>query len=82
MLFSPTPFLRKNSFYWIKNKIIDMFYSICKIIPKTSIASGIYLFIINNRNTRTMFEICLKLTIKTPELRQSRRCGVFIDNFE
>ena len=31
---------------------------------------GIYLFKVNNGNTRTMREICLKLTIKTPERRQ------------
>ena len=30
----------------------------------------IYLFKVNNGNTRIMFEICLKLTIKTPERRQ------------
>ena len=29
--------------------------------------TGIYLFKVNNRNTRTMCEICSKLTIKTPE---------------
>ena len=28
----------------------------------------IYLIKVNNRNTRTSWEICLKLTIKTPEL--------------
>ena len=28
------------------------------------------------------FEICSKLTIKTPERRQWRRFGVFIVNFE
>ena len=27
--------------------------------------AGIYLFKVNNRNTRTMWEICSKLTIKT-----------------
>ena len=32
--------------------------------------AGIYLFKINNENTRTMCEICSKLTIKTPERRQ------------
>ena len=26
----------------------------------------VYLFKVNNRNTRKKFEICLKLTIKTP----------------
>ena len=30
--------------------------------------AGIYLFKVNNRNTRTRCEICSKLTIKTPEL--------------
>ena len=37
---------------------------------------------VNNRNTRTMSEICSKLTIKTPEQRHLRRSGVFIVNFE
>ena len=34
-----------------------------------NIRSGIYMFKVNNRNTRTRCEICLKLTIKTPERR-------------
>ena len=34
--------------------------------------TGIYLFKVNNRNTRTMCEICSWLTIKTPERRQWR----------
>ena len=38
-----------------------------------------YLFKVNNRNTRKKCEICSKLTIKTPERRRS---GVFIVNFE
>ena len=29
--------------------------------------AGIYLLKVNNRNTRTRYEICSKLTIKTPE---------------
>ena len=29
-----------------------------------------------------MCKICSKLTIKTPERRHWRRCGVFIANFE
>ena len=33
--------------------------------------AGIYLLKVNNRNTRTKCEICSKLTIKTPEQRQS-----------
>ena len=42
---------------------------------------GIYLLKVNNRNTRTRCEICTKLTIKTPERRQSLRSGIFIVNF-
>ena len=33
-------------------------------------------------NDRTRCEICSKITLKTPELRQWRRSGVFIVNFE
>ena len=44
-----------------------------------SIPVGMYLFNVNNINTRTRFEICSKLTIKTPERRHS---GVLIINFE
>ena len=56
--------------------------------------AGSYMFKVNNRNTRTKFEICWKLTINTPERRQElfkenvngcfckksfwRRSGVFI----
>ena len=44
--------------------------------------SHIYVFKVDNENTRTRCEICSKLTIKTLERRQWRRCGVFIFNFE
>ena len=40
-------------------------------------SANIYSFKFNNRNTRKRCEICLKLTIKTPE----RRHCVFIVNF-
>ena len=43
---------------------------------------NIYLFKVNNRNTRKRCEICPNLAIKTPEQRQWRRSGVFIVNFE
>ena len=42
--------------------------------------TNIYLFIVNNRDTRKRCEICSKLTIKTPERRQYG--VVFIVNFE
>ena len=32
--------------------------------------AGNYLFKVNNRNTKTRYEICSKLTIKTPERSQ------------
>ena len=40
------------------------------------------MFKVNNRNTRTCYDICSNLTIKTPERRQWSRSGVFIVNFE
>ena len=43
---------------------------------------GIYLVIVSNKNSRTMCEICPKLTIKTPERHQWHGLGVFIFNFE
>ena len=42
----------------------------------------IYLFKVNNRNTRKRWEISSKLTIKTPERHHWRRSGFFIVNFE
>ena len=36
------------------------------------IPANIYLFKVNNRNTRKRCEICPMLTIKTPERRQSK----------
>ena len=36
-----------------------------------SYIAGNYMLKVNNRNTRTMCEICSKLTIKTPERRAS-----------
>ena len=50
-------------------------------IFKVSSSAGIYLFKVNNGNTKTMCEIRSKLTIKTPERRQLRRSSVFIVNF-
>ena len=44
--------------------------------------AGIYLLKVNNRNTGTRCEICLKLTIKMPERHQWCRSGVFIVDFE
>ena len=40
------------------------------------------LLVQSQEQTRKIYESCSKLTIKTPERRQSRRSGVFIFNFE
>ena len=42
----------------------------------------VYLFKVNNVNTRTTVEICSKLRIKTPERLQWLCCDVFIVKFE
>ena len=43
---------------------------------------GIYLLKVNDRNTKTRYEICSIVRIKTPERCQWRRSGIFILNFE
>ena len=48
---------------------------------KLNVPAGIYLLKVNKRNITTRCEICSKLTIKTPALRQWRRSGVFIFSF-
>ena len=47
-----------------------------------NIPESIFLFKVNNENTRTICEIRSRLTIMTLELRQWRRFGVFIVSFE
>ena len=49
---------------------------------KTHTPIGIYMFKVNNRNTRTRCEIWSQLTIKTPEQCQCRRSGAFNVNLE
>ena len=44
--------------------------------------AGTYMFNVNNRNTRTRYEICSKLAIKTPQRRQWRLSDIFIVYFE
>ena len=48
----------------------------------TTIPENIYLLKVNYRNTKKRYEICLKLTIKTPERRRWCRSDVFIFNFD
>ena len=44
--------------------------------------ANIYLFKVNNGNTRRRCKICSKLTIKDPKRRQWHRSSIFIVNFE
>ena len=44
--------------------------------------ANIYQFKVNKRNTRKRFEVCLKLTIKTPARWHWCCFGAFIVNFE
>ena len=53
-----------------------------KILGRTPHPTDIYLLKVKNRNTGTRYEICSKLTIKTPARRHCRRFGDFIVNFE
>ena len=46
------------------------------------LTSSIYVLKVNKRKTRTKYEICSKLTLKTPERHYWRRSGVFIVNAE
>ena len=57
-------------------------YSSLHIAYISFIQVCIYLFKVNMGNTRTMREICSKLTVKTSEWRQWRCFGVLIVNFE
>ena len=43
---------------------------------------GICMLKVNNRNIRTRCEICLKLTVRTPERWNWHSSGAFIVNFE
>ena len=51
-------------------------------IQSEAIPAGNDMFKVNSRHTRTRYEVCSKLTIKTPERRQWHRPGIFIVNFE
>ena len=61
----------------LQNIFISFFERNDLILP-----ANIYLFKVNNRNTRKKCEICnKKFTIKKPQRRQWRHSGVFV-NFE
>ena len=47
-----------------------------------TLPAGICLLKVNNKNTKTRYEICSKLTIKIREQHQWHHSGIFIVNFE
>ena len=69
----------KKKLQWI---IITISITLIQFIMAYLITFGIYIFTVNNRNTRKRCAVCSKLTIMTPEQRHWRRSGVFIINFE
>ena len=68
-------FTKKRVCTLLRTLIIDS-----KSSSKTSNPACIYMLKVNNRNTRTRYEICSKLTIKIPE--RSHCSSVSIVNFE
>ena len=64
--FSKCEISKLEAFNLLEKEILAQVFSlnVTKFYP-----AGIYLFKVNNRNTRTRCEICSKLTIKIPERR-------------
>ena len=68
-------YLNASHYRWIN--YIKFSFCSCHPCP-----AGTCTFKVNNRNTRTRCEICLKLIIKKAERRQWHRSDIFIVNFE
>ena len=92
LLFSLSQFLQeKDNFYnfagkgqlftlltvWFSGLVDTLSQTVYFLFPLLSSYDIVYLLKVNNRNTRTRCEICLKLTIN-----QWRRSGIFIVNSE
>ena len=75
-------FLSQHIIFWYYNMKKSKTSNHKKCMWNGKYPAGIYLFKVNNRNTRTRCGMCSKLTIKTSERRHWRRSGVFIVNFE
>ena len=63
-------------------RVDERFHTFTREKSSSNHPANVYLFKVNNRNTRKRCEICSKLTIKTTERSHWRRSGVFIVNFE
>ena len=66
-MLNKVPFFSVKSAFFIKGAKETCVKNATEI--KKCFPVGIYAFKVNNRNTRTRFEICSKLTIKTSERR-------------
>ena len=69
-----------SSIYFCYSKIYLFLFS--RLPIKMRCPAGIYMFKVNNWNTRTRCEISSQLTVMTPEGSIWRRSGVFIVNVE
>ena len=69
---------RKKSVIWNWLRLSNSSF----IVESRLHPSNVYLFKVNNRNTRKRFEKCSKLTIKTPKQHQWCLSGVFGISFE
>ena len=63
-----------------RNQLTEIY--IFRKLPFNGFSTGIYSVKANNGNTFTMYEICSKLTIRTPEENHWHRSGVFTVNSE
>ena len=80
LIYYRTDFKTLSWFYVATWKFLHLFqYYSTKMLTQHL---NVCLFKVNNRKSRKRCEICLKLTIKTPERRHWPRSGVFIINFE
>ena len=77
-------FTVKDSFHFAE-EIVDQqpafFMGSLNVDSLLTYPVGIYMFKVNNRNTRTRCEICSKSTIKTPERRHWCCSGILIVDF-
>ena len=82
----PSENVRKpNNFYFYeeqKRNIGLKWVNLSKTSDQAASPVNIYLFKVNNRNTRKRCKICSKLTINTPERRHWHCSDIFIVNFE
>ena len=77
-------FLKKSLQHWCfhiaKSWIEEHLQRTASVDIPSHAQHAIYMFRVNNRNTRTRCEMCLKLTKKPPEWRQWRHSGEHVSH--